>query len=110
MLDTSNWKYFRVSDLFKIEPTKGKNSTHLIEGNDISYIAAKHDENGFSMRCKLEGFEHWVSKGNCIVFIHIGAGSAGYANYAYSDFIGMYGCTSCGYIDGVMNPYIGLFL
>lgn len=109
-LNLKNWKEFKIGDIFRFEPTKGIDSTELLEGNDINYIGAKHDDNGFMMRCQLEGFESWVSKGNCIVFIQIGAGSAGYVNYIPNDFIGMAGKTMCGYIDGVMNPLIGLFL
>ncbi len=109
-LKIEDWKEFKVDKLFRIEPTKGKVSDDLIEGFDVPYIGAKHDLNGLMMSCQKEGFEDWVSLGNCIVFIQLGAGSAGYANYIESDFIGMSGKTSCGYIDGVMNKYIGLFL
>ena len=104
------WEKFKVGKLFRIEPTKGKVSDDLIEGTDIPYIGAKHDLNGLMMSCQKEGFEDWISTGNCIVFIQLGAGSAGYANYIEDDFIGMNGKTSCGYIDGVMNKYIGIFL
>ena len=109
-LRIEKWKEFTVGKLFRIEPTKGVVSSDLEEGNDILYIAAKHEDNGFALKCKKDGFEDWVSKGNCIVFIQLGAGSAGYANYIPEDFIGMNGKTSCGYIDNVMTPAIGLFL
>jgi len=109
-LNVRDWREFRVGKLFRIEPTKGKVSEELIPGNDIAYIGAKHDDNGLMMLCKRDGFEEWVSKGNCIVFIQLGEGSTGYVNYLEKDFIGMSGKTSCGYIDDVMNPYIGLFL
>lgn len=109
-LDIAGWKDFVVGKLFRIEPTKGIVSDELIEGSDISYIGAKHSMNGWMMSCQKEGFEDWISPGNCIVFIQLGAGSAGYANYMEDDFIGMNGKTSCGYIDGVMNKYIGLFI
>jgi hypothetical protein len=109
-LDVEHWKEFRLDEIFRIEPTKGVDSTELIEGNDVTYIGAKHDDNGYMMRCQRDGFEEWISKGNCIVFIQLGAGSVGYANYIPEDFIGMSGKTSCGYIDGIMNAEIGLFL
>ncbi len=109
-LNIENWKEFKIKDIFRLEPTKGIDSTELLEGNDINYIGAKHEDNGLMMCCQLDGFESWVSKGNCIVFIQLGAGSAGYANYIPDDFIGMNGKTLCGYIDGIMNPQIGLFL
>ena len=57
VFDTSSWKPFVVGKLFKLIPTKGKDSTELIEGDDISYIGAKKDSNGLKMRCQLEGFE-----------------------------------------------------
>lgn len=109
-LNIHNWKEFKIKDIFRLEPTKGVDSTELLDGNDINYIGAKHEDNGFMMRCQLEGFEAWVSKGNCIVFIQLGAGSAGYVNYIPNDFIGMSGKTMCGYIDDIMTPEIGLFL
>ena len=109
-LNIENWKEFKIKDIFRLEPTKGIDSTELLEGNDINYIGAKHEDNGLMMSCQLEGFESWVSKGNCIVFVQLGAGSAGYVNYIPDDFIGMNGKTLCGYIDGIMNPQIGLFL
>lgn len=109
MIDTSRWKEFRINDLFRLKPTKGKDSTELVQGNDISYIGAKKDGNGLMMRCQLEGFEDWVSKGNCIVFISLGAGSAGYATYQPEDFIGMNGKTICGYNKN-LNELTGNFL
>ena len=109
-LKINQWEYFTIGDIFRIEPTKGKTTDELEEGNDIPYIAAKHDENGLMQMCKREGFEDWISQGNCIVFVQLGAGSAGYTNYIDDDFIGMNGKTSCGYIPDVMTPNIGLFL
>ena len=108
-LKTDEWKEFRVGDLFDLKPTKGKDSTELLDGNDIAYIGAKKEMNGFMMRCHLDGFEEWVSDGNCIVFICLGAGSAGYATYQKDDFIGMSGKTICGYNKN-LNPIIGNFL
>ena len=109
-LNVQNWKEFIVGKIFRLEPTKGVVSDDLVEGKDIPYIGAKHDTNGYMMTCKKEDFEDWISEGNCIVFIQLGAGSAGYVNYLPTEFIGMNGKTICGYIDGVMNQYIGMFL
>ena len=108
-LNTNKWKEYKVGELFEIISTKGVNSEELLEGNDVPYIAAKKDDNGLKFMCQREGYEDWISKGNCIVFIQLGQGSAGYALYVPDDFIGMSGKTSCGYID-VMTPEIGLFL
>lgn len=108
-LNINKWKEYKVGELFEIIPTKGVNSEELLVGNDVPYIAAKKDDNGLKFMCQREGYEDWISKGNCIVFIQLGQGSAGYALYVSDDFIGMSGKTSCGYID-VMTPEIGLFL
>ncbi len=109
MIDMQEWKPFKIGDLFHLEPTKGKDSTELVEGNDISYIGAKKEDNGLMMRCQLKGFEDWVSKGNCIVFICLGAGSAGYATFQPSDFIGMSGKTICGYNE-YLTPLNAMFI
>ena len=95
--------------MFSLEPTKGIVTDDLVEGQDVPYMAAKHDGNGIEMMCSTEGIEDWVSKGNCIVFVNLGAGSAGYANYINEDFIGMSGKTTCGYNDN-LNEWNGLFI
>ena len=109
MINTSNWKEFRVGDLFKIESCKGKNQQLLNEGNDVPYIAASKENNGFNRMVSIEGHEDWVSKGNCLQFIHIGDAAAGYVNYIHTDFIGMSGKSSCAYNDN-LNEYNGLFI
>ena len=109
MIDTSNWKKFRIGDLFKIEPCKGKNQQLLNEGNDVPYIAASKENNGFNRMVSIEGHEDWVSKGNCLQFIHIGDAAAGHVNYIHTDFIGMSGKSSCAYNDN-LNEYNGLFI
>lgn len=109
MIDTSNWKEFRVGDLFRIEPAKGKNQQELIEGDDVPYIAASKENNGFNRMVSVEGHEDWVSKGNCLQFVHIGDAAAGHVNYIPSDFIGMSGKSSCAYNDR-LNEYNGLFI
>ena len=59
--------------------------------------------------CSEEDNAQFISKGNCIVFICLGAGSAGYALYQGGDFIGMSGKTMSGYNPN-LNQYNGLFL
>lgn len=108
-LNVEKWKEFKVGDLFDLKPTKGRDSTELLDGADISYIGAKKGMNGFMMRCRFDGFEEWVSDGNCIVFVCLGAGSAGYTTYQKDNFIGMSGKTICGYNKN-LNPIIGNFL
>ena len=107
-LDTSKWKYFEVSELFKrIEATKGSTTDELIHGNGVPYIAAKKDDNGFDGMYEYDS--SFVSEGNCIVFINIGEGSAGYSLYQDKLFIGMNGKTTCGYNEN-LNKYNALFL
>lgn len=108
-LNTDEWKWFYIRDLFRLEATKGTTTDELVEGREIPYIAAKHTENGCEMMCSRAGNEQFISQGNCIVFICLGAGSAGYALYQGKDFIGMSGKTMCGYNEN-LNPHIGLFL
>lgn len=108
-LNVSQWSHFSVGELFRIEPTKGTTTDELLAGDDIPYIAAKKDSNGFEMMCKRKGNEAFVSKGNCLVFIQLGQGSAGYVTYQEKDFIGMSGKTSCGYNKN-LNKYNGVFL
>ncbi|MFR8452902.1 MAG: hypothetical protein ACLVBK_04815 [Oscillospiraceae bacterium] len=54
--------------------------------------------------------DEWVSRGNCLVFIHIGDAAAGVCHYVNADFVGMKGedrhVRTCDHI----NEAIGLFL
>lgn len=108
-IDISNWEEFRIGDLFRIEPAKGKNQQQLDDGDDVPYIAASKENNGFNRMVSVKGHEDWVSKGNCLQFIHIGDAAAGHVNYIPDDFIGMSGKSSCAYNDNI-NEYTGLFL
>ncbi|MFL2142916.1 restriction endonuclease subunit S [Ruoffia sp. FAM 20857] len=105
-----SYKTFELNEIFdSFEPTKGETVADLIEGDDIPYIAAKKKENGFDKMVSKEGNEDYISKGNCIVFVQLGAGSAGYSTYQPNEFIGMKGKTSCGY-HTKLNKYNALFL
>lgn len=90
ILDTSNWKYFKLAGkggIFDIEPCKCQNATELLEeGTDIEYIGAKKLDGGFMQWVKI--VPELVTEGNCIVFICDGQGSVGYSNYIDHDFIG----------------------
>lgn len=108
-IDIKKWQNYRLGDLFKIEPAKGKNSQQLNDGNDVPYIAASKECNGFNRMVATKGFEHWVSEGNCIQLIHIGDAAAGYANYIPDNFIAMSGKSSCAYNKN-MTKYSGLFI
>lgn len=110
MIDTTNWKYFPLTGkngLFKIEPCKCSNAGELLEdGNEIEYIGAKKNDNGFMRLVKYE--ESLVTKGNCIIFICDGQGSVGYTNYIDHDFIGST-TLSVGFNEK-LNEKNGLFL
>lgn len=90
MISFEKWKYFPLSGvdgLFRIESCKCNNASELlVDGDDIEYIGAKKNDNGFMRMVKYE--ESLVTKGNCIIFICDGQGSVGYTNYIGHDFIG----------------------
>ena len=108
-MNIKKWHNYRLCDLFKIKPAKGKNSQQLNDGNDVPYIAASKECNGFNRMVAINGFENWVSEGNCIQLIHIGDAAAGYANYIPDKFIAMSGKSSCAYNKN-MTKYSGLFI
>lgn len=109
-LRPETWEHFYVKDLFdSFETTKGSTTDELVPGKDVPYIAAKHANNGLDSMCSRRGNEEFISRGNCIVFIQLGQGSAGYALYQGGDFIGMSGKTLCAY-SSHLNKYNGLFL
>ena len=103
-------KYFKIEEIFDlIEPAKGSTTDNLIPGDDIPYIGAKKDDNGLMEMVSLEGNEEYISKGNCVVFVQLGQGSAGYTTYQNDDFIGMNGKICCAY-SPKLNQYNALFL
>lgn len=108
-LNIQDWGEFRVGDLFKFKQARGNVTDDLVDGQDIPYIAAKYDDNGLAKMCSIENAENWISVGNSIVFIQIGAGSAGYTTYQPKQFIGMSGKIICGYNKN-LNKYNALFL
>ena len=109
-LDSQSWVSFCVKDLFEIEGTLGETTDLLDYGHEIPYIAAKKESNGLDEMCSLSvQNQRYISKGNCIVFIQLGQGSAGYALYQGNDFIGMSGKTSCGR-NSNLDSLTGIFL
>lgn len=101
---------FKISEVFdQIVPTKGTTTDDLVVGSDISYIGATKVMNGLLDSVAREGNEEFISDGNCVVFVQLGAGGAGYATYQNKEFIGMSGKTCCGY-SKQLNKYNGLFL
>lgn len=99
------WKAFKIEELFKLKKGKCNNASALLDGN-IPYVGATNRNNGTMKFCS--GNENMISKGNCIVFIGAGDGSAGYSVYKQEDMV----CSSsniCGYNEH-LNKYTGLFM
>lgn len=115
-LDEVDWDYFYVDQnshgdegLFIIEEAKGETTLDLIEGNEIPYIAAKKNINGLKSLAARDENEEYISRGNGIVFVSLGEGSAGYATYQPREFIGMSGKIKVGYNPN-MNTGSGIFI
>lgn len=105
-LNTDNWKWFKIAEIFTLEKCKCSNATELLEdGNDIAYIGAKKKANGFMKN--VVSVPKIVTKGNCVVFIGDGQGSVGYCTYQPVDFIGSTTLTA-GY-SPQLNQYNALF-
>lgn len=104
-------KNFTVGEIFRLVNPKGKlTSKQLIDGNDVPYVAAKKTNNGVARMCSHQNIPNdQMMPGNCIVFIQQGDGSAGYATYQPKDFYAI-SCVCCGYIDGILNEEIGMYL
>lgn len=110
MLNIAVTHRFKLNQIFdEILPTKGLTTDDLISGKEIPYIGATKARNGFMEMVAKEGNEEFISDGNCIVFVQLGAGGAGYVTYQSENFIGMNGKTCCGYSKH-LNRYTGLFL
>ena len=105
-LSDREWKEFRIGDLFdRFEKGNITNSTILNDG-EIPYIGATNRNNGVIRF--VEKNDKTEKKGNCIVFISQGDGSAGYSIYRES--IGIYaGTVICAY-KRELNMQKGLFI
>lgn len=107
----TQFKEYKVGDVFRFVNPRGKlNTRELIDGNDIPYVAAKKTNNGIAKMCsKVNIPDEQIMEGNCIVFIQQGDGAAGYTTYQPYPFYAI-SCVCCGYIDGVLNEKIGMYL
>jgi hypothetical protein len=86
-INKKEWKIVTLKFLFSFERGKCGSAEKLLEkGNEIAYVGAKKDDNGFMYSVVRD--EDFVTKGNCIVFIGDGQGSVGYSTYQEKDFIG----------------------
>lgn len=87
------WKAFKIEDIFDLKKGRCSNASALSDGT-IPYVGATNRNNGTMKFCS--GNKKMISKGNCIVSIGAGDGSAGYSVYKQEDMI----CSSsniCGY-------------
>lgn len=108
-LDEKNWRPFTVDYLFpNKQSTKGETTGQLVLGDDVPYIAAAKNNNGYAYMCKATN-EKWISSGNAMVFVELGDGAAGIAHYVPMDFIGMSGKTSAGYSQSLTEDN-GIFI
>lgn len=107
----SKFAEFKVGDVFRIVNPKGKLTTReLLDGTDISYVAAKKTNNGVAKVCSRSNIpDEQIMVGNCIVFVKQGDGAAGYTTYQPDDFYAI-PCVCAGYIDGHLNEQTGAYL
>lgn len=109
ILDINSWIELPLNKIFKIEDTKGTKTNDMLCGEEIPYMAASKIHNGIKDFYSKDGNEQYISNGNCLVFVSLGDGAAGWTNYIDEDFIGMKGKTKCGYSNN-LNVYNGLFI
>ena len=106
-MDTTNWKQFRMDEIFHtFERGKVHSQNTLSAGKDYFYVGAKKGGCGVMERCGYD--KDLVSKGNCVIFICNGEGSVGYCNYMDRDFMAS-GDLILAYGDHI-NPYTALFI
>ena len=106
-INIKNWRWFKVGDIFSIERGKCGSAEKLLEkGDEISYIGAKKEDNGFMYKVVRD--EKYITKANCIVFIGDGQGSVGYSTYQEKDFIGS--TTLSMGRNGNLNKFNAIFL
>ena len=104
------FKEFKVGEIFELVNPKGKlNTKQLIEGKDIPYVGAKKTYNGIVKMCSKENIpEEQIMKGNAMIFVQQGDGSAGYTTYQPNRFYAI-SCVCCGYWDK-LNENIAMYI
>lgn len=98
------WKEFKVKDLFKVKPVKGKSITHYKEGK-IPYITTSSVDNGLN---NFIDAEDNISLKKCISIDPIG-GKSFFHEY---DFVGRGGAGSAINLlyNNALDKYSGLFI
>ncbi len=105
-LANKKWMPFQIGNLFQsFEQGKCKNASELKKG-DCPYVGATNRNNGVLKFVKYD--DKIITKGNCIIFISQGDGSAGYSIYKKEDCI-CGGTVIAAYADFI-NEYNGMFI
>ena len=99
-IDTSNWKSYKIKDIFDCKTMKALDIKEFVPGN-INYITRSALNNGNSGKC---GNNEFVNKGNCIT---IGA-EGKYAFYQEKDFVA--GVKVYSLRNKYLNKYNALFI
>lgn len=105
-INISDWKEFKISDLFDFERPKTRRTSDYQEGS-VPYVASGSMNNGISRYCQPQE-EEQLEKGNCITVSPIDASSF----YQEKDFLGRGGAGSAIFIlrNEHLNLKNGLFL
>ena len=105
-LINKKWIPFQIGNLFQsFEQGKCKNASELKEGN-CPYVGATNRNNGVLKFVEYD--DKIITRGNCIIFISQGDGSAGYSIYKKEDCI-CGGTVIAAYADFI-NEYNGMFI
>jgi len=107
-LQDVEWTEFRIIDLFeRFENGKCSNEKKqtIPSNNGVSYLSATNLNNGVS---SIVEKNQLIQKGNCIMFINRGDGSAGLSVYKAENFISTTS-NSFGYATWI-NRYTGMFV
>lgn len=106
-INNSNWKSFKISEIFNIK--RGRRLVRLdqIDG-DIAYISSSQKNNGIDNY--INPPSHMIIYEN-VLTLH-NSGSVGYCFYHPYEFVCSDHCTTISIkdINVVLNPYIALFL
>lgn len=103
-LDTKNWKWFKIGDLFEVEKSKNITFETAEEslGNEIPYITRTENNNGVNFFVIKNDFD--VEKGNCITI----GGEGANVFYQPLDFISGNNITKIYHSE--LNEDNGLFI
>ena len=106
MIDISNWKFFKIGDLFTIDKPAPRVQTQY-EPGVVPFVASGNDNNGIQKYCKPKEQET-LDKGNCITVSPVD----GYAFYQEKEFLGRGGAGSSINIlrNDKLNKYNALYL